>query len=90
MDIGLKIIVEGKVQKVGYRNFVDFKANELSLSGFVENQSNGSVLVHIVGTQGKCDLLLESLYQGPPMAKVSKIHIAEEPIKEYKNFEIRR
>lgn len=90
MDIGLRIIAEGRVQGVGYRRFVDFKANELGLKGFVMNQSDGTVLVRVCGTHGKCDLLLESLYQGPPMAKVKKIHIEEIPIEEFNGFTIKR
>jgi acylphosphatase len=90
MDICLRIVVEGRVQGVGYRKFVNFHANELGLGGYVMNQSDGTVLVRVCGTQGKCDLLLESLYQGPPIAKVKKIHIEEIPMENFSGFVIRR
>jgi len=40
-----KIIAKGKVQKVGYRDFVQDSARELGINGYVENLEDGTVKV---------------------------------------------
>ena len=47
MIIHLNIKVNGKVQGVGYRNFAQRMANELSIKGFCKNKSDGSVYIEI-------------------------------------------
>jgi acylphosphatase len=43
--IRAKIVVEGEVQKVGYRDFVQKVAKRLGVRGYVENLDDGNVLV---------------------------------------------
>ena len=40
-----EIIVEGKVQKVGYRDYVQEVARKLNVKGYVENMRDGSVKI---------------------------------------------
>lgn len=87
-NIQLKIVVEGRVQKVGYRRFILNTAAEFSLKGTVQNKENGTVEIHVQGTQMKLDQFLEWCYKGSPMAKVSKIDIEETPITNYSSFNI--
>ncbi len=47
--IGLKIIVEGDVQGVGYRAFVKYAARNLRMRGFVENLPDGTVEIFCEG-----------------------------------------
>ena len=39
------IIAKGRVQKVGYRDFVQDNARELGITGYVENLEDGNVKV---------------------------------------------
>lgn len=87
-NIQLKIVVEGRVQKVGYRRFILNTAAEFSLLGTVENKDDGTVEIHVQGTQMKLDQFLEWCYKGSPMAKVSKIDIEETPIRHFSSFSI--
>ena len=60
MTIHLNIKVEGRVQKVGYRNFIHRMALELAIAGFVQNQEDGTVYIEVETTQMKADQFLES------------------------------
>jgi len=45
------IIAKGKVQKVGYRDFVQDNARELGITGYVENLEDGNVKVVCEGKE---------------------------------------
>ena len=45
------IIAKGKVQKVGYRDFVQDSARELGIAGFVENLEDGNVKIVCEGEE---------------------------------------
>lgn len=90
MIIHLNIKVHGKVQRVGFRNFIQMVANERSIKGFCKNESDGSVYIEIETTQMKADQFLEWAYQGSIMAKVSKINVEPGEVVGFKNFEIRK
>ena len=44
-----EIVVDGRVQGVGYRNFVERKASQLGLMGYVMNLKDGRVRVRVEG-----------------------------------------
>jgi len=90
MIIHLNIKVNGKVQGVGYRNFAQRMANELSIKGFCENKSDGSVYIEIETTQMRADEYLECCYRGSVMSKVSKIDVEPASVVGFNNFEIKR
>lgn len=71
----LKIKVFGRVQKVGYRNFIFEKAIELSIKGKVENHADGTVYLEAIGTNMQLDELLEWCYKGSPISKVERIEV---------------
>jgi hydrogenase maturation protein HypF len=69
----LRVRVEGTVQGVGFRPFVYRLATELSLGGWVLNDSRG-VLIEAEGERGSLDGLLERLRtEAPPLAIVERI-----------------
>ena len=90
MIIHLNIIVHGRVQEVGFRQFAQRIANENSVAGFCKNQANGTVYLEIETTQLRADQFLEWMYQGSIMAKVSKIDIEPGEVKGFDFFEIKR
>lgn len=75
LNKAVKLIVRGRVQKVGYRAFVLQKAIELSVKGYVRNQSDGSVLVYAMGTNLQLDEFLQWCQSGSPLAKVNKLEV---------------
>lgn len=90
MMIHLNIKIHGRVQRVGFRNFTEQVANERSIKGFCRNEPDGTVYAEIETTQMKADEFLEWVYNGPVMARVSKIDVEPGEIVGFKFFEIRR
>jgi len=67
------ITVRGKVQGVGFRYFTKLKADELGLTGTVQNQEDGSVLIQVCGSENGLRLFIEWCHQGPASAFVSEL-----------------
>lgn len=70
-----EILVEGQVQGVGYRYFVQRRAGRLSLTGYVMNLPDGRVRVRAEGTQETIEELVRELEKGPPLARVEKVSL---------------
>jgi len=51
------------------------RARALALCGHVQNEPDGSVLVHAAGDAGALDQLIEWLHTGPPMARVAAVDV---------------
>ncbi|GAB4186331.1 MAG: acylphosphatase [Calditrichia bacterium] len=84
-----KARVEGLVQGVGYRYFVQRHANHLGLRGYVRNEMDGSVEVVAVGDEEKLKDLLKLLWQGPSFSSVVNVNVEwMEPETQYTNFKI--
>ena len=86
----LHVIVEGHVQGVGFRYFVEDVASSYGLLGWVRNRWDGSVEVVAEGPRNFLEQLLASLYRGPRAADVRGV--APEwlpPTGEFKTFSIR-
>ncbi len=83
----LHAFVSGRVQGVGYRAFTRDVARKLGLKGFVKNLPDGRVEVYAEGDEEKLKALLEKLYHGPFLAKVTDIeYYLTEPRGKYENF----
>jgi acylphosphatase len=71
----LKGEVTGKVQRVGYRDFIQNAASELGLFGYVKNNQDGSVSVLVQGEPDNLRLFVEYLHEGSSLAKVEGVAI---------------
>ena len=69
-----RYVVSGRVQNVGYRNWVRKRALKQNLHGYARNLKNGKVVV-VVGSedQDKVDRFKDVLYKGPLKAEVKSI-----------------
>jgi len=72
-----KFVVRGRVQGVGFRWFVEREAKTLGISGWVRNNSDGSVEVLGSGTQEQLSGLRSRLRQGPRASRVDNVEEAE-------------
>ncbi|HEX3738919.1 MAG TPA: acylphosphatase [Terriglobales bacterium] len=68
-----KYVVRGRVQGVGFRWYVEREAGLLGLSGWVRNNSDGSVEVLASGTADQLSGLRSRLHQGPRAARVDNV-----------------
>lgn len=71
----LHFLVQGRVQGVGFRWFVQREASELGLRGWVRNTEEGDVEVVASGTVEDLAELRGSLRQGPRGSRVD--HVVE-------------
>lgn len=67
------VIIEGRVQGVGYRVWAARTAEDLGLKGWVRNRTDGSVEAVVEGEPETVDAMLKLCRQGPRSARVSHI-----------------
>ena len=94
MSSGLRtaaeILVDGRVQGVGYRNYVERKASQLGLAGYVMNLKDGRVRVRVEGNRGLIEELAHELEKGPPLSRVEHVAVMWRPVTgRFHNFGIR-
>lgn len=85
---GVHVYVTGKVQGVWFRANTQHKAQELQLTGWVKNLADGRVECMIFGTEEQVEKMIQWLWQGPELAKVSDLAIKEIDYEIKNNFEI--
>ena len=83
------IRIEGRVQGVGYRGWVEVTARELSLTGWVRNRHDRSVEAVLQGPETLVSDMLTRCEKGPPGARVDKIQILNEEAGTFDSFEVR-
>ncbi len=69
----LHVFIEGRVQGVGFREFVLRNALSLDLTGWVRNVYNGNVEVLAEGNRHTLETFLVMLKQGPSAAFVTAL-----------------
>ncbi|MEG3151571.1 acylphosphatase [Sphingomonas sp. ZT3P38] len=69
------MIVSGKVQGVGYRNWTIWTANALGVTGWVRNVQDGRVEIMASGDDKALDAMVEACRQGPMLARVDDIEV---------------
>jgi acylphosphatase len=68
-----RIRVTGSVQGVFYRSHTQAKAEELGITGWVRNTSDGSVEIHAEGSDEALRNLEQWCQVGPPEAHVDRV-----------------
>ena len=71
----IECVVQGRVQGVGYRDYVAMAAAECGVAGWVKNQSDGTVRVCAQGTPDAVKAFIEYVHEGSVMAAVEKVGI---------------
>jgi len=69
----LHAVVRGDVQGVGFRYFVQRRAQQLGLKGWVRNNDDGSVELVAEGEREGLEQLKRALQEGPRMARVDRV-----------------
>jgi len=77
----LRIVVSGRVQGVLFRQSTANRANELGLTGWVKNLSDGAVEILAEGPRRELRMLAAWANEGPRMARVDT---AEEEWADYR------
>lgn len=82
------LAISGRVQGVGFRFYMERKARELGITGWVRNRRDGSVESVVQGDPGAVETLIEWARRGPPSAVVSAVKISDGE-GEFERFEVR-
>ena len=86
----LFVLISGKVQGVGFRNFTQMNAKQLGINGYAKNLPNGQVEVVAEGDKSQLYALVAFLKKGPRFARVDFLNTEERPFTGvYKTFDIR-
>lgn len=71
----LQATISGRVHGVFFRSFVETRAGELNLTGYVLNLPDGTVEVRAEGERQRLEKLVGYLKVGPPAARVDRVAI---------------
>jgi acylphosphatase len=72
-----RVVVEGAVQGVGYREFTRRAALRLGVSGWVRNRSDGVVEALVRGSPAGVEALIAEMREGPRFAVVQNLSVIE-------------
>ena len=87
--IRAEIIVNGLVQGVGFRYYVQRKAYDLGLGGYVKNLYTGEVLIIAEGEKSMLEELIKIIKTGPSHAHIKNCRVEWSNSKdEFTTFEI--
>jgi acylphosphatase len=88
--VAAEIVVEGRVQGVGFRTYAQRRGALLGLTGFVMNLRDGRVRVHAEGPREVIEDLARHLEKGPPLARVESVAVRWLPASgRFPGFDIR-
>ena len=69
------LLIYGKVQNVGFRQWLYIKATEKNIHGWVKNKITGEVEALLIGNYKDVNEILELCKKGPLSSKVTNIEI---------------
>ena len=72
-----RLMIRGRVQGVGFRLWVEREALDLGLKGWVRNRRDGAVEALLAGPPPAVATMVERCWQGPRLAKVQSIDVAD-------------
>jgi acylphosphatase len=73
MNVIRHVLIRGRVQGVGYRDFVQVAALDRGLEGWVRNRRDGSVEAVFAGPAAAVARVVEACRRGPPAARVDAV-----------------
>lgn len=68
-----RLVIAGRVQGVGYREWLVASAEALGVSGWVRNRADGTVEALVFGDVAAVEELLRACRRGPRAAQVTSI-----------------
>lgn len=72
-ETAVRVIIEGRVQGVGYRMWTEREARQRGLRGWVRNLDDGTVEAVFAGDEAEVRDMIETCRQGPRAAAVTDI-----------------
>ena len=86
----VRVSVGGRVQGVYYRASALSEGRRLGLAGWVKNESDGTVSLHLQGDPFAVEAMLVWCRTGPPGARVGRVDVSDTPPDQVlSSFEVR-
>ena len=82
------LLIRGRVQGVGFRNYLAYKADTLAIRGWVRNCKDGSVEAVVQGTLTAVAAIIECANRGPRASQVISVDVHDDS-GDYASFEMR-
>ena len=73
MRTAMDLTVTGRVQGVSFRAYAEREAARLGVAGWVRNEPDGSVAIHVEGDEGAVGQFVQWTYTGPGPARVDHV-----------------
>jgi acylphosphatase len=87
--VGRRFIVKGRVQRVGFRYFVDDVAHRERILGYVRNRHDGTVEVVAEGDADAMQRFETAVRRGPAGARVEDVETTDlEPTNRFNSFSV--
>ena len=84
-----QILIQGRVQNVGFRYFTFKTARMLKLSGFVRNEMDGSVYIEVEGNESNVNEFIKEVRKGPSWARVDQVDVNICPVQNFSEFYVK-
>jgi acylphosphatase len=84
-----RVVVEGRVQGVFFRDTTRRRAEALGVAGWARNTSDGTVEAVFEGDPGPVEEMVDFCRRGPGRAEVCSVEVTDEEPEGLSGFEIR-
>ena len=89
--VRVHVWVQGLVQNVGFRAYVEYSARQLGVAGWVRNVGYDTVEAVAEGERKKADRFVEAMKAGPRASRVNESKVEwENATGEFKEFGVKR
>ena len=87
--ITVHLLIQGRVQGVGFRAWVVREAAIRGLAGWVRNRRSGEVETVLCGDDASVRAMAQACHEGPRLARVDRVELASHPHEAWTGFEVR-
>ena len=88
--VAFDVLVEGTVQRVGFRRFAERLAKQFQISGYVQNKPDGTVNIFVRGDKDKVDGFISRINNAPEPIAVERLDKKEsKPRPVIKRFQVK-
>ena len=77
MNVTRHLLVTGRVQGVGFRFYMERKARDLGVTGWVRNRRDGALEAVVQGSSGAVEAMIAWARRGPPSAIVADVRVTD-------------
>jgi acylphosphatase len=84
-----RVVVQGRVQGVFFRDTIRRQAREAGVTGWVRNRPDGAVEAVFEGDPRSVEEMVALCRRGPPQATVEAVESTDEPVEGIGGFSVR-